>query len=31
MLPVWTAKATIWTRVPGTPFFTRIRASKAYK
>jgi hypothetical protein len=30
-LPVWTAKATIRKRVPETPFFTRIRASKAYK
>jgi len=30
-LPVWTAKATVRTRVPETPFFTRSRASKAYK
>jgi hypothetical protein len=30
-LPVQTAKATVRTRVPETPFLTRIRASKAYK
>jgi hypothetical protein len=30
-LPVWTAKAPVWTRVPQTPFLTQFRPSKAYK
>jgi len=30
-LPIQTPKATVRMRVPETPFFTRIRASKAYK